>query len=168
MYWLTFLALSVVLYAPPLNLAQHLWVWAQGQRWRFLLYGWGAPPWLAYVWWLALAYLGLGTALHLAHRRLPEDSGLSRAAIHVSRAGLGALEVLMVAVALAVVVLAWPILPAARILFGWRHSISLPVAALAGLFLLAEALRIAENNFWADRAFAAQRMRWLSEHGYHQ
>ena len=74
----------------------------------------------------------------------------------------------MVAVALAVVVLAWPILRAARMLFGWRHSISLPVAALAGLFLLAEALRIAENNFWADRAFAAQRMRWLSEHGYHQ
>jgi hypothetical protein len=167
-YWLAFLALTVALYVPPLNVGQHLWIWVQGQQWRFAIPGWGAPAWWAYLSWLFLAYLSLGTALHLAHRRLPQDSPLSRAALRVSQSGLGSLEVVMVLVSVSVLVLAWPLLPAAQLIYGWSYAISLPVAALAALFLLAEGLRLAENHYWADRAFAARRRHWLRDHGYHR
>jgi len=168
MYWLSFLILSLVLYVPPLNLAQQLWHWAVRQEWRLLLLGGGAPAWWAYSSWLFLIYLGLGTALHLVHRRLPEGSRLARAAVRLSQAGLGGLGALAVLVALIVLLLAWPILPAAQMMYGWRHAVSLPVATLAGLYLLAEALRLAEINLWADRAIAAQRTLWLTEHGHYR
>jgi hypothetical protein len=166
MYWSSFLILSLALYLPPLNLAYHLWAWARRQEWWLLLLGWRSPAWPAYVSWLALAYLGLGTALHVLHRRQPGDGRLARAAMRLSRAGLGGLEVLAAAVALVVLLLAWPVLPAARVIYGWDHAISLPVATLAGLYLLAEALRLVENNLWDDQAIEARRTSWLIEHGY--
>ncbi|MDI7276980.1 MAG: hypothetical protein QME94_13460 [Anaerolineae bacterium] len=168
MYWLTFTALALVLYLPPLSLARHLWQWAARMRWRMVLTGWGSPAWLAYLWWLLFIYLALGTLLHLVHFRLPEGSRLSRAALRLSRAGFGGLGVLLFAVALTVILLAWPVLPAARVLYGWRHGISTPAVALAMLYLVADVLRMAENHFWADRAFEARRTHWLIEHGHYR
>jgi len=168
MYWLSLLALTLALYTPPLFLARQLWRWTVAGYWDFPLLGRPCPPELAYAIWLAIAYLALGTALHLIGLRLPPDGGLRRLAGQVSQAGLGAPGVLAPALALALVLLAWPLLPLARALWGWRYAISPPVAALAAVYLLAEALRLAENNFWADRAFAAGRAAWLAEHGYHR
>ncbi len=168
MYWLTFVALSLALYLPPFYLAEQLWRWAEGQYWWLVFLGWHCPPWLGYVSWLAIGYVALGTLAHLAHRRLPEDGGLGQLAREVSRAGLGAAGVIMASGALAILLLAWPILPLLRTAYGWRYAISPPVAALAALFLLAEALRLAETNVWADRTFAARRESWLVEHGYHR
>ncbi len=167
MYWLSFLAVAVLFYLPPLNLAQHLWLWAGQYPWRMLLLGRPAPAWLACTSWLFIGYLAAGTALHLAHRRMPQDHGLARLALRLSQAGLGDLEVVAVAVAATLLVLAWPALPVARALYGWRLSISGPVAALAGLYLLAEGLRLVEAAYWADRAFEARRVPWLQEHGHY-
>lgn len=168
MYWLTFLALSLALYLPPFNLAQHLWRWAAVQEWHVLLVGWPAPASRAYAGWLALIYLATGTALHFVHVRLAAESRLGRLAVHLSRAGLGSADALAAVVALAILFLAWPVLPVARAVYGWRYGISVPVAALAALYLLAEALRLVENNILADRAFAARRTEWLIEHGHHR
>lgn len=166
MYWLTFLGLSLLLYLPPLYLAGRLWEWAQLQRWWMLLLGLPAPAWLGYVTWLILIYLGLGTALHLVHRRLQAQSGPGELALRLTRAGLGGVDLAAAGVAAGVLLLAWPLLPLGRVLYGWRLAISTPVAALALLFLLAEALRLAEGHYWADRAHEARRVRWLAEQGH--
>jgi hypothetical protein len=168
MYWLTFIALTLVLYLPPLYLARQLWRMAARLQWHMVLTGWWSPPSLAYISWLLIAYVTLGTLMHLAHRRMRPDSRLSRAALRLSRAGFNGLGALLFAVAVAVVLLAWPVLPAMRVLHGWRWSISPPAAALAVLYLAAEVLRMAEKHFWEDRAFEAQRTRWLIEHGHYR
>jgi hypothetical protein len=166
MYWLTFVVLSLLLYLPPLNLGQHLWSWAEGQRWWMLVLDQPAPPWLGYISWLVFGYLGLGTALHLVHRRLGEGSRLGRFALRLSRAGLGDVEAIAVGLAAAVLGLAWPVLPLAHEMYGWRYAISVPVAGLALLYPVAEALRLAEGHYWADQAYEAGRVRWLAEQGH--
>lgn len=166
MYWLTFVILSLVLYLPPLHLGQRLWRWTLEQEWHMLLTGWPTTAWLAYVTWLTAFYLLLATAGHLVLRRLPPESRFRRAVLCLSQASLGTVGFLAVLAALLVLLLAWPGLPAAHALYGWHLAFSVPVAYLAGLYLLAEALRMAENNIWLDRAFAAQRAQWLIEHGY--
>ena len=166
MYWLTFIVLSAIFYLPPLHLGLHAWRWAAAQRWHILLTGWPTPAWLAYFTWLTAIYLALGTAGLLLLRRVPEDSRARRAMLRLSQTGLGLLDAVAALLALAVLLAAWPVLPAAHALYGWRYGLSTPVAALAGLYLLADALRLAENNLWLDRAFAAQRAQWLVEHGY--
>ncbi|MCL6430123.1 MAG: hypothetical protein K6V36_04590 [Anaerolineae bacterium] len=168
MYWLTFSAMSLLLYLPPLYAAEHLWRLAARQQWYMMLTGWWSPASLAYISWLLIIYVALGTLMHLAHRRMGPDSRLSLAARQLSRAGFGGLGVLFFAVAVAVVLLAWPVLPAMRVLHGWRWSISTPAAALAVLYLAADVLRMAENHFWEDRAFEAERTRWLIEHGHYR
>ena len=166
MYWLTFLVFTVVLYLPPLDLGQHLWRWAAAQRWYLLLTGWPSPAWLAYGTWLTVIYVALGTAACLLLRRVPEDGRLRRSVLRLSATGLGPVGVGSALIAATVLLAAWPGLPAARALYGWRLGLSTPVATLAGLYLLADALRLAENNLWLDRAFAARRTEWLIEHGY--
>ncbi len=163
MFWLTFVILSLVLYMPPFDLARRLWAWAAVQTWVVPLVGLRWPAWLAYASWLAVIYLALATALHFAHRRLPQGSRLESTALYLSRASLGSLGVWADLAAVLALLLAWPILPGCRNLYGWRLAISTPVAALAGLYVLAEALRLAEDNLWADRAYAAWRRRWLAE-----
>lgn len=168
MYWLSFLAIAVFLYLPPLYLAQHFWGWAGQYSWYMLLSGRPLPASLACTWWLFAGYLALGTALHLAHRRLPQEHGLAQVARRLSQFGLGDWEVALVAAAATVLALAWPILPMARALYGGHLSISSPVAALAGLCLLAEGMRLAEAGYWADRAFEAGRVPWLIEQGHYR
>ncbi|HOG47203.1 MAG TPA: hypothetical protein PLJ35_02230 [Anaerolineae bacterium] len=165
MSWLAFVILSLALYAPPFGLAWRLWSWALRQVWIVPLVRWRCPAGLAAGFWLTAAYLALAALLHLAHRRLPSASWPARLAWRLSGAGLGGLGVLGALAAAAVLLLAWPILPLARAVFGWALAISQPTAGLAGLYLLAEALRMAEDNLWADRAFAAWRRRWLAERG---
>ena len=168
MYWLAFVAFSMALYAPPLDLARQLWWWAAQQVWIVPLVGWRWPPGVAYAFWLAAAYLALGTVLHLgigrsaASGRLPAANGL---VLRLSRAGLGGLGVVGAGVAVAIVFLAWPALPTMQALYGWGLALSPPVVALAGIYLLAEVARMAEDNLWADRAVAAWRRRWLAERG---
>jgi len=166
MYWLAFLILSLALYLPPLIPARHLWAWAERQVWVVPAVGWHWPAWLASAFWLTVAYLALGTLLHAAHLRLPDGTAGGDLARRLSRASLGSLDVVAASVAAAVVLLAWPVLPGLGAVYGWRLAISPPVAMLAGLYLLAEALRLAEDNLWADRAIAAWRARWLAEHGH--
>lgn len=165
MYWLAFVIFSLALYLPPLGLAGPLWHWAARQVWVVPLVHWRWPAWWAYAFWLTVAYLALGTLLHLAHRRLPRGSPLGLVALRLSGAGLGSLGVAGACVAATVALLAWPVLPAMTAMYGWQLAVSPPVALLAGLYLLAEALRMAEDNIWADRAFAAWRLRWLAERG---
>ncbi len=145
MYWLTFVAFSVALYAPPLELARHLWHWAAQQVWVVPLAGWRWPPGVAYAFWLAVAYLTVGTLLHLARRQSPSPPA-GDLALRLSRAGLGGLGVIGAGVAAAIIFLAWPVLPTMAALYGWRLALSPPVVALAGLYLLAEAARMAEPN----------------------
>ncbi len=168
MYWLTFVAFSLLLYLPPLNLAGRLWQWAAWQQWHVLLVGWRVPPGTAYLFWLTVVYLGVATLWHLAQRRLPGDSRLGSLALRASRADLGPLGVIAPLAAVATLLLTWPLLPAAQVIYGWHYAISPPVAALAYLYLLAEGLRLAEVNVWADRAFAARRVAWLVEHGHYR
>ena len=167
MYWLSFVMLSLVLYLPPFNLAEKLWRWFTHWRWYIPLFGWPCSPWQAYLFWLSMAYLTLGTLLHFIHRRWPVDSPLGRLVCQVSQARLGGLEVFMAGLAAAVLVLAGYILPIGHILYGWTVTLSAPVAALSVLYLLAEALRLVEVNIWADRAFAGRRGHWLFEQGYY-
>ena len=165
MYWLAFVAFSLVLYAPPFELARHLWRWAVQQNWVVPLLAWRWPAGVAYIFWMAVAYLALGTLLHLAHRRVPPTAPLGRLALRLSQAGLGSLGVVAAGVAGATILLAWPLLPIMTALYGWGLAISPPVVVLAWLYLLAEALRMAEDNLWTDHAFVAWRRRWLAEHG---
>ena len=167
MYWLSFLLLSLALYLPPLDPARRLWAWAERQYWYVPIIYWHWPAWLAYTFWLTVVYLALGTALYLAHRRWAGESHLGRGLLAVSRASLGGLGAVVWAVAALVVLLAWPILPACQVMYGWTAAISPPVAALAALYLLAEAVRMAEEHHWVDRAFAAWRREWLQEQGHH-
>jgi hypothetical protein len=168
LYWLSFLILTLALYLPPANLARHAWEWAGRQYWVLPGLEWPCPAWCAYTFWLTVAYLTLGTALHLLQRRLPADNRIARLALRITRADLGGLDVLTVVAAVVILLLAWPILPAGWILWGWHYRISAPVAALAALSILAQVLRLAEDNVWADRAFAAFRTTWLIEHGYYK
>ena len=165
MFWLAFVILSLALYLPPVVPARHLWAWAARQEWVVPAIGWRWPAWLAFVFWLTSVYMALGTLLHLAHRRLP-DGAAAKLARRLSQASLGSIDVVAAAMAAAVVLAAWPVAPGLQALYGWRLAISPPVATLAGLYLLAEALRLAEDNLWADRAVAAWRLRWLAEHGH--
>ncbi len=166
MYWLTFTVLSLALYLPPFSLAFHLWDWAARQEWRVLLLEWGSPAWLAYASWLALVYLAVATVAFLVVQRLPE-SALAWTARRISRSDLGTLGVLLGMAAGAILLLAWPVLPAIWIMYGTHYSISVPVATLAGLYLLAEALRAEESNLWDDQAAAAGRISWLSDQGHY-
>jgi hypothetical protein len=166
MYWLAFLILSLALYLPPVVPARHLWAWAERQVWVVPVAGWHWPAWLAAAFWLTVAYLALGTLMHLAHRRLPSGTAAGELARRLSRANLGSLDVVAAGVAAAVLLLAWPVLPGLAAIYGWRLAISPPVAILAWLYLLAEALRLAEDNLWADLAAEAWRSRWLAEHGH--
>ena len=75
-------------------------------------------------------------------------------------------EVLGLLGAVGVILLAWPILPLVRATYGWPVGLSTPTVALAVLYLVAEALRLAEHSLWTDRAFEAWRRVWLREQGY--
>lgn len=166
MFWLTFLFLSLALYLPPLDLAQQIYRWATRQIWVVPILMWPLPAWFAYFFWLTVAFLSLGTLLHLLARRLPADNGVRVFAVRVSQADLGGATVVAAGIATLIIPLVWPLLPLARWFYGWTYALSTPVAALAALSLLAEALRMAEGNVWADLAYAARRQAWLVEHGY--
>lgn len=168
MYWLSFLLLSLLLYTPPFSLGQQVWQWALRRYWWVPLLGWPLPASFGYLFWLVAAYLALGTALHLAHHRLPADNRLRRLAEQVSRGSLGGVGVIACLVAVLIILLAWPVLPAYRLMYGWPYAISTPVAALAALYLLAEAVRRMENSGLADRAFENWRRLWLTEHGHYR
>ncbi len=166
MYWITFLALSVALYLPPAYLARRLWEWFAIRLWAIPFVEWPVPAGFAYLFWLVVGYVSVGTLLHLAQRRLPADSRLGLSIVRISRAELHGLGTTSVAVAGLIILLAWPILPLAWLAYGWNLEFSPPVVALAALLLLAESLRMTEDNIWADRAYAAWRSVWLAEQGY--
>ena len=166
MFWLTFIAYALVLYLPPFYLAGQLWQEARDLYWWLPLLGWRFPAWLAYISWLVLVYALLGGLALLLALRLPEELEPARTARRLAGAGLGWPGALVTAAAVGVILLAWPILPLARATYGWRLGISTPTVALAVLYLVAEALRLAEHSLWTDRAFEAWRRIWLREQGY--
>lgn len=166
MFWITFLVMAVVFYAPPLNLGHYLLQKAESAGFRVPLVGWPLPGWLVFLLGVTAVYMITAWVSFLLTQTFFSNNLPGRVARRMSAAGLGGIETLMPLLAILVIASRFVILPIYNLVYKTAYHVSADNVILALLMLFADALRIVENTAWEDFDYKMRCIEELRQQGY--
>jgi hypothetical protein len=166
MYWLVFLFFTVVLYMPPLNLASLAIREFAAAQVVVPLIGWPISGPTSFALAFATSWLVLGTVLCWLEVAAWEGGAFSRWAHRLSEADAGGIRWALVIAGAAALLCRAIFFPWVNSRYGTAWSVSPEATILAVLAVLAEVVRLYENNAGEIHARDSWRITWLRDHGY--